>query len=468
MQRPVKKVMSEELTTGMKLARAVMVEDTVLLEKGEILSERYIRNIKNRDVRYVFIEEYIDRWSPCGMSPEADPKDGFCRRIIESLGSDPVPDSAYLSRASVKSAKDLPCEVFQEAYCSDMKKLENLFAGFAKDQEIREENARQIVEDLVHQVKQNPRQSFNLTYSESLHNYLLSHSLNTTYLSVLVGHLSGMIEEELMTLGLSALLHDIGMLKLGNPVWNFPRNLDELERFDVMKHTIYGFDCLSSCPGLPKEVGYVAYSHHERTDGTGYPRNKQGNLISEFAQIVAVCDVFAAMVSQRPYRKRNSLAGTIAFFNSSKTKGFNRFYTSLLTDFITRHVDPSIWQEACSKNTRNSGDKLVTVVDESPDVASMILCASLKRHNFLVSCVSKANDLPESVESDRPDLMIIIVRENSGRELAGIIAQSEQCRTLPFIALSISQELDTTGAKSQFDIVSALHKVKKAAGTSYN
>ncbi len=110
-------------------------------------------------------------------------------------------------------------------------------------------------------------------------NYLLCHSINVCIFSIEVGLGLGYERSKLIELGVSALLHDIGMVKYIHLVKE-PRKLTKKEYSEVRKHPINGSEILEKINGLSKIAIYVAHQHHERIDGSGYPRGIKEEFIN--------------------------------------------------------------------------------------------------------------------------------------------------------------------------------------------
>jgi HD-GYP domain-containing protein (c-di-GMP phosphodiesterase class II) len=107
-------------------------------------------------------------------------------------------------------------------------------------------------------------------------------------------------------LHLGALLHDIGKVAIPRNILFKPASLNEEERAIIRLHPRVGWDLLSEFGDLNAEAE-VVYAHHERFDGTGYPRRLKGDRISIAARIFSIADTFDAMTSDRPYRDALSI-----------------------------------------------------------------------------------------------------------------------------------------------------------------
>lgn len=115
----------------------------------------------------------------------------------------------------------------------------------------------------------------------------------------------GFSREELSELGMGAVLHDVGKCKIPLKVLMKPSVLTD-DEFKIMKlHTVYGYDIINSVSGLSKKIANVAFQHHEKWDGTGYPQGLKECQIDSFSRIVTVADIYDALTANRIYRRRD-------------------------------------------------------------------------------------------------------------------------------------------------------------------
>ncbi len=137
--------------------------------------------------------------------------------------------------------------------------------------------------------------------------YLAQHSVNMAILAVNVAAAGGYSFEQVMEVGFSALLVDVGMLKVPEAIRFKKGPLNSQEQLEVMRHTLYGIDLLQNVRQLPAAAPIVAFQAHERIDGSGYPHAKKRYGIHDYAKLVAVADVYDAQVGLRPYRQESRL-----------------------------------------------------------------------------------------------------------------------------------------------------------------
>lgn len=133
-------------------------------------------------------------------------------------------------------------------------------------------------------------------------NYVYVHSVSVGILSALIGRWIGLKQSELLQLITAAVLHDIGMVQVSDEIISKPGKLSA-EEFDYLKqHTLWGYQLIKETIGTSERHALVALQHHERMDGSGYPNKLKEQQIDIFSRIVAVGDIFHAMISERVYR----------------------------------------------------------------------------------------------------------------------------------------------------------------------
>jgi HD-GYP domain-containing protein (c-di-GMP phosphodiesterase class II) len=133
--------------------------------------------------------------------------------------------------------------------------------------------------------------------------YLFQHSLNVCLYAGIVGMAHGYTRDELTTLTLGAILHDIGKTQVPDEILLKPGRLTPEEFEIIKKHPTDGFTLLKDIPNIPLLSAHCALQHHERMDGSGYPRGLRNDEIHEYAQWIGIVDVYDAMTSDRVYRE---------------------------------------------------------------------------------------------------------------------------------------------------------------------
>lgn len=148
------------------------------------------------------------------------------------------------------------------------------------------------------------------------------HTQRVTELTVKLARQLGLPEEDIEHLRRGAILHDVGKLGVPDAVLLKPGQLDEEEWVLMRKHPTLAYQWLSGIPFLSKALA-IPYAHHERWDGSGYPRGLQGEAIPLEARIFAVVDVYDALTSDRPYRQAWPKEKALAYIREQSGKQFD-------------------------------------------------------------------------------------------------------------------------------------------------
>lgn len=160
-----------------------------------------------------------------------------------------------------------------------------------------------------------------------------NHIKRVAYYSRILSLAYGLSEEETYILEFASPMHDIGKIGIPDSILNKPGKLT-VDEFDIMKqHALLGYEILSASPrGMLKAAATVAYEHHEKWDGSGYPKGLKGEDIHIYGRITAVADVFDALGSDRCYKKAWPLEKVLDFFNEQKGKHFDPRLVELLEE----------------------------------------------------------------------------------------------------------------------------------------
>lgn len=167
----------------------------------------------------------------------------------------------------------------------------------------------------------NPDFKFNCLRSYDNCTYL--HCRNVALLTIILAQELGYYGKSLKEIALGALLHDIGKLKVPKSILNKPSSLNDAEYNLIKKHPEEGMKILETS-SLSNNICMPIMQHHERMDGTGYPLGLKAEEIHPNAQIVAVADVFDALISDRPYRRGLTLGQALEIIIAGKGKDFSR------------------------------------------------------------------------------------------------------------------------------------------------
>lgn len=165
-------------------------------------------------------------------------------------------------------------------------------------------------------------------------NYVYHHSFQVTTYSIAIAKEMNYSYEEIRQIALGALLHDVGKMLVPQEILFKPGKLSEEEFEEVRKHTTFGFDVLRGLHTVSLLIAHCAFQHHERLDGSGYPRGLIDFEIHPFAKIIAVADVFDAVTSNRVYKGKMHPSQGIAILEAGK----GTLYDTKVVDTFTKII----------------------------------------------------------------------------------------------------------------------------------
>ncbi|MFU8789454.1 MAG: HD-GYP domain-containing protein [Methylobacter sp.] len=179
---------------------------------------------------------------------------------------------------------------------------------------------RDVVQDLTINVIKDSQAMIGLIQLKDKNDTLARKSVNVCILALAFGKHIGIPKNKMHVLGLGALLHDIGMVKIPGRILLKKQPLTPSERAIMEKHTEYGLAVLAKTPEIDVDVLKIVHSHHERIDGKGYPQGLQGKEIGLLVRMVTIASVYEALTRERFYTETlSSVAALQYLYQSRKT-----------------------------------------------------------------------------------------------------------------------------------------------------
>lgn len=262
----------DEIKENDILGRSIYSEHSMLLlSQGVKLTAPLIDKLRKANIYYVYIEDE------------------------ESKGL--MPEMTIPPELKVKSVRKV--EKLMKRHLSTM---ENPRTKYMDEQVIS--GFQDIVKDLFDELRTSPERLYNMVELMGTDMYTYSHSINVTVLSIILSVAKGYTHDQVKNIALGALMHDIGKLRVNQTILKKPKRLDMSEFEEMKNHTIEGYELIREDLSLSGITKQIVYGHHERLDGSGYPRGLKGEQISEYVRIVTICDMFDAMTSDRVYQRR--------------------------------------------------------------------------------------------------------------------------------------------------------------------
>ncbi|MEB0134678.1 HD-GYP domain-containing protein [Actimicrobium sp. CCC2.4] len=179
----------------------------------------------------------------------------------------------------------------------------SMFSEARMGKAIDASNAMPLVEEIAASIMRNPGALIGLARLKTADDYTYMHSVAVCALMIALASQLKLDDETIRELGLAGLLHDIGKMAVPMTILNKPGKLTDDEFVSVKQHPAAGHAMLLAATGIGAIALDVCLHHHEKMNGSGYPHRLAGEQISLYARMGAVCDVYDAITSNRPYKQ---------------------------------------------------------------------------------------------------------------------------------------------------------------------
>ena len=289
----LKKIPTEQLRLGMHLQAfcGAWLDHPFWRTKFVLEDPNDLKLILDSDIQHVWID--TDLGDDVESAGDATPLVYETANVVPAmpqLAPEKATFSDELKRATriVAKGKEAVVSMFQEARMGKA---------------IEADAAAPLVEEISNSVLRNPGALISLARIKSADDYTYLHSVAVCALMIALARQLGLSEEQIRAAGMAGLLHDLGKAMIPLHVLNKPGKLTDAEFALVKTHPEEGHKLLLAGDGVCEITRDVCLHHHEKIDGTGYPSRISGEKISLFAKMGAVCDVYDAVTSNRPYKE---------------------------------------------------------------------------------------------------------------------------------------------------------------------
>ena len=208
-------------------------------------------------------------------------------------------------------------------------KIEHLFANPESLETIK--NTQEIVSGMIDLIVKDDFVIASLVTILTYDYHTHTHSLNVSVYALCLGKYIGLKKSDLLNLGTAALLHDIGKSKIDNNIINKNGKLTTKEFREVKNHPYYGLVMAKKIGITNKDILSGIHLHHEKIDGSGYPRGLKKDAIPLYARIISICDAFDAISTRRSYKDS---MGTFDTLIMMKKEMSNSFDSRIINSFI--------------------------------------------------------------------------------------------------------------------------------------
>jgi len=293
----VKKVKVQQLKPDMYIhdLNCGWLKHPFVTNSFKIKDEKVIEKIVSYGIRSVYID------TEKGADVEGAPTEHEVKHEIQramNSAADKKPEKQY--RASLREELVKAKEIKKEA----KETIQNILDDVRFGKQVETEKVESLVEKMLESILRNPDALISLARLREVDEYTYVHSMAVCTLMISFGHYLNYDPQILREVGIGAMLHDIGKMRIPQELLTKRHGLSDDEYSQIKEHVIFSRMILEETKGISQTSILLASQHHEREDGTGYPQGLDGRHTSEFGQAAAIADVYDAMTSKRCYQRK--------------------------------------------------------------------------------------------------------------------------------------------------------------------
>ncbi len=272
------------LKPGMKIDQSIVDQSKrALIVRGTILDDYLINALSKLGISGVYIgegeyeDEVVEKPEDIKISPKT-------QNIIEK--------ETVADRAKVRLTESVKRRVKEG--------IQYIYNNTESDDFTRQTN--RITKSLMHAITENDAVAVDIDMLKVSDEYTFKHSVDVATIAMIIAKKHGLKDKEIYDIGIAGLLHDVGKSQIPNEVLNKPDRLTDEEFAIMKKHSLFGYNILKNKPEISDMIRLGVLQHHEKINGRGYPLGVTKEKICLYARILAIADVYDALVTERPYK----------------------------------------------------------------------------------------------------------------------------------------------------------------------
>lgn len=316
---PVKRINAEDLQIGMYVSRLDRPwrETPFLFQGFHIVDKTEIEEIR-KQARHVYIlipDEEIEVGAPPPHSYSQTGQDQY--------------NEKHAGRATVRIESEL--STAREPHKEIVGLVQEIETALQSNEELDMPRIKQTIEYMIRSIERNPDAYVWLTRIKSFSAYAYNHSLSVSVWATAFGRQLELNEQSLNDVAVGSLLMDVGMTRVPKGILQKTSRLTHDEWEIVKTHVRQSIDMLKDTAGVTPEIVQLIATHHERLDGSGYPRGLREKAIPLLGQIAGIVDFYTAITLPRPFMKAVSPSAALQLLYKQRDEYFNE---KLVTSFI--------------------------------------------------------------------------------------------------------------------------------------
>jgi HD-GYP domain-containing protein (c-di-GMP phosphodiesterase class II) len=260
----------------------------------------------------------LREWQFTEVQSEGTPEGGLNAQgeEIEQTPPEEKPQKSLSFNNALKKASELKnpalsdeerIAIVQSVYDQYTEYIDTLYTRYATHKELHLKDIAETIKTLCEFIAASKRYILRIQPKSTPENknYLVNHSMRSTVLAIVMGMQLAMPMPKLVELGVSCMLHEIGMIRLPPQLYLTSRKLTPSEKKQLFIHPVVGYNILKDY-AFPLAITLGVLEHHEKEDGSGYPRHVEGDKISILAKIISVACSYEAITSPRTYKSEEN------------------------------------------------------------------------------------------------------------------------------------------------------------------
>lgn len=389
----------ESLKEGLTFTEDILIDNNVLLIPRSVSISKELLNALTEWEFHTFNSNGdLSLGGDIGIDKKTDEQPEQTEKIGESL-KNAIIESQKNNKDIVNSDANRMNGV-QKVYDEYINFIDYVFTHYATHKAINQEELSDTVKELCIFIKENRRfiLRINSSSGETKHNYIVIHCMRTTVLALSIGLQLHMTLSKMIELGEACIIHEIGMLRLPPQLYMKTKPLTSGERIQIKKHSVFGYSIAKELK-FPLTIQLAILEHHEKENGTGYPRKLTSDKISTYAKIISVACSYEAITSERNYKKERSSFEAIVEILQNQ----NRQYDDVIVKALLYSV--SLYPIGTYVYLKNR--KIAIVTDNNPENPKLPVVQLLME--------KEKDGSPITIQTNDNELSIVRVLSNSER-----------------------------------------------------
>ena len=295
----------ETLKEGLTFTSDLLIDNTfLLLPKTAEMTADMLKALKDWGFTEVICDGGLSLGGDIGVSQNQEEDDDTPK---EKIGLNVKKAIEISKNIKVGNSDKARMDMVQQVYDEYMNYIEQVFTHYVTHKEIDKAELSETVQELCIFIKEHRRYILRVTPSTetSKKNFLVIHSMRSTVLAIAIAMQLHLPLSKMIEIGVTCILHEIGMLRLPPQLYMTTKKLTPGEKAQISKHTLFGYTIIKDFE-FPLQIQLGVLEHHEKENGTGYPRRLTGDKISSIAKIISVACTYEAISSPRSYKDERS------------------------------------------------------------------------------------------------------------------------------------------------------------------